>query len=43
VFAYHVYLMFRGAAPRQGLPPFHEVAPIITKRDKAKFVPGGLQ
>jgi cytochrome c oxidase cbb3-type subunit I len=43
VFAYHVYLMFRGAAPRQGLPPFHEVAPIITRRDKAKFVPGGLQ
>ncbi|MES3032449.1 MAG: cbb3-type cytochrome c oxidase subunit I [Gemmatimonadota bacterium] len=41
VFAYHVWLMFRGAKARQGLPPFHEVAPIITRRDKATFVPGG--
>ena len=41
VFAYHVFLMFRGAKPRQGLPPFHEVAPIITRREKAKFVAGG--
>jgi cbb3-type cytochrome oxidase subunit 1 len=41
VFAYHVFLMFRGAKARQGLPPFHEVAPIITRRDKASFVPGG--
>jgi cytochrome c oxidase cbb3-type subunit I len=41
VFAYHVYLMFRGGSKRQGLPPFHEVAPIITRRDKATFVPGG--
>jgi len=42
VFAYHVYLMFRGARARQGLPPFHEVAPIITRRDKATFVPRGV-
>ncbi len=42
VFAYHVFLMFRGATPRQGLPPFHEVAPIITRRSKATFVPGGI-
>jgi len=42
VFAYHVYLMFRGARPRQGLPPFHEIAPIITRRDKATFVRGGV-
>ena len=41
VFAYHVYLMFRGAGARQGLPPFHEVAPIITRRDKATFVARG--
>jgi hypothetical protein len=41
VFAYHVLLMFRGAKARQGLPPFHEVAPIVTRRDKATFVPGG--
>ncbi len=43
VFAYHVFLMFRGGKARQGLPPFHEVAPIITRRDKASFVPGGVQ
>lgn len=43
VFAYHVFLMFRGGKARQGLPPFHEVAPIITRRDKATFVPGGVQ
>ena len=42
VFAYHVFLMFRGAKTRQGLPPFHDVAPIITRRDKATFVHGGL-
>ena len=42
VFAYHVWLMFRGARARQGLPPFHEVAPIITRRDKATFIPGGV-
>lgn len=41
VFVYHVFLMFRGARTRQGLPPFHEVAPIITRRDKATFVPKG--
>jgi cytochrome c oxidase cbb3-type subunit I len=41
VFAWHVFLMFRGGKARQGLPPFHEVAPIVTRRDKATFVKGG--
>jgi cytochrome c oxidase cbb3-type subunit I len=43
VFAYHVYLMFRGGSARQGLPPFHEVAPIVTRRDKATFIAGGVK
>lgn len=29
VFAWHVWLMFRGARARQGLPPFHAVVPIV--------------
>lgn len=30
VFAWHVWLMFRGARARQGLPPFHAVVPVVT-------------
>jgi hypothetical protein len=33
----------RGSAQRQGLPPFHDVAPIVTRRVKADFVAGGAQ
>jgi cytochrome c oxidase cbb3-type subunit 1 len=43
VFAWHVFLMFRGGKQKQGLPPFHEVAPIVTTRDKASFVAGGVK
>jgi cytochrome c oxidase cbb3-type subunit I len=34
VFAWHVWLMYRGAESRQGLPPFHEVRPIIASREQ---------
>jgi cytochrome c oxidase cbb3-type subunit 1 len=40
VFAWHVFLMFRGVKARQGLPPFHEVAPIISQRKKAVVIAG---
>ena len=35
VFAWHVWLMFRGARARQGLPPFHQVVPVVATREGA--------
>ncbi|MCU0626832.1 MAG: cbb3-type cytochrome c oxidase subunit I [Gemmatimonadaceae bacterium] len=40
VFAWHVWLMFRGARARQGLPPFHAVVPTVVGESPEASVGG---